>query len=93
VEHNTGAHHVQIDVTQAIPQIVAAIDHGGVESPSPERAGAMLAKVVVVGKLTLELLHESTEIAILFAHCSPVDMIAGDAEVQKRNAMFADCIS
>jgi hypothetical protein len=53
----------------------------------------MFAKVLIIGELALELLHESTEIANPFAHRSHMDMIAGDAEAPKRNAMLTSRIS
>ena len=93
VTYDTGANHVEINVTQAIPKMVTAIDHCGMESLSPEGAAAMFAEVVVISKLALQLLHELAEIARMLAHSGHMNVIAGDAEIQKRNAMFMNCVS
>jgi hypothetical protein len=65
---NARPHHVEIDVSQTIPKMIAAIKHGGMKSFSPECSGAMFAKVVIACKLALQLLHESAEIWKAVAH-------------------------
>jgi len=66
--YDPGAHHVEVNVAQAIPQIIAAINHGAMESFSPEGAAAVLAEVIVLGKLSLQLLHKTAEVPETIAH-------------------------
>ena len=63
-----GAHRVEANLAQAIPKMIAAINHGAMESFSPEGAAAVLAEVIVLGKLSLQLLHKTAEVPETIAH-------------------------
>ena len=62
MNHNAGADHVQIDVVHAVPEVTAILNYGRVIALAPERAPAMLAAVVICGKLPLEVAHESADV-------------------------------
>ncbi|MGD0310135.1 MAG: hypothetical protein ABSC02_12705 [Acidobacteriota bacterium] len=89
VGYDPGAHHVEVNVSQAIPKMIAAINHGAMETVSPEGAAAVLAEVVVFSKLSFQLLHEAAEVRETVAHPKEVDMITGDTKVKESNPVFA----
>ena len=91
--NNSGAHHVEINIAQAIPEVIAALDHGAMETLSPEGTAAMFTEVIVSCKLALRLLHEAAEVARAVAHAKEVDVIAGDAIVKESNPMLEHSIS
>jgi hypothetical protein len=70
--------------------MIAVINHGAMESFSPEGAAAVLAEVIVLSKLALQLLHETAEVPETVAHPKEVNMVAGDTEVKESNPVFAD---
>jgi hypothetical protein len=88
--YDTGAHHVQVDVTKAIPQMITAFNHRAMESFSQEGSTAPLAPVIVLPKLTLQLLHESAEVTQTVAHPEQMDMVAGNTESEKSDPVFLD---
>jgi hypothetical protein len=90
--YNLGAHHIQVNVSQAIPQMIAAINHGAMETVSPEGAAAVLAQIIVLSKLSLQLLHEAAEVPETVTHPKEVNMITGDTKVKECNPVFANSI-
>ena len=91
--YHAGAHHVEVDVAQAIPQVTATINHGAMESLSPESAAAMLAEVIIICKFAFQLLHKSAEIRKPIAHSKQMNMVAGYAKVKERYSMLVDSMS
>jgi hypothetical protein len=61
------------------------------KSVAPEGTGTVLQKIVVLAKLPLLLLHETTEIVRYIAHCEQMDMVACDAEVKQGDSMLVNC--
>jgi hypothetical protein len=45
VGYDPGAHHIEVNVSQAIPQMIAAINRSAMETVSPEGPAAALAEV------------------------------------------------
>ena len=86
---DSGANHVKVDVSQAIPKVLVVFNHGAVETLSPERAGAGFTFVVKVGKFSLQLLHEAADVSSPHARSKQVNMIAGNAEVEQGNPVSA----
>ena len=82
---HTCAHHIQIDVLHAIPKMIATFNHGAMKAPAPKSAAAQPAAVVIEGKLTFKLLHETTDRPGLARGHQQVDMVAGNGVIQERN--------
>ena len=62
------------------------------EAISSKGTAAVLAEVIVLGKLSLQLLHEAAEVPETVAHAEKVDMITGDTIGKERNPVLANGI-
>jgi cell division GTPase FtsZ len=91
--YDPGAYHIEVNVSQAIPKMITTINHGAMETVSPEGAAAVLAEVIVLSKLSLQLLHEAAEIPETVAHPKEVNVITGDTKGKEGDPVFADSIS
>jgi hypothetical protein len=62
---HAGAHHVQIDILDAIPQVLAVLDHGAVIAILPIGTASVFSPVEVARKTSFQLLHHATDASAL----------------------------
>jgi hypothetical protein len=79
---DSGAHHVEVDVPHAIPEVGAGFDHGHVKSAIPESSTPAFRPVVMGPEFTLEVLHEYADRHLAKGFDKKVRVIGGDAVVQ-----------
>jgi len=88
--HNSGTHHIEINVAKAIPQMLSVLYHRAMKSLFPKGAAPVLAPVIVLRELTFQLLHETAQITETQAHQKQMNMVAGNTEVQENDPVFVD---
>jgi len=86
--HHPGSYHVQLDVTEAAPQITAFFHKRRVVVVPPKRVGSPLAPIVGPGELSGDPLDPSAEIRAFGRVHQQVHMVAGHTIIQKPQLML-----
>jgi hypothetical protein len=86
-------HHVQLDVDQAFKQVPVPIDHRAVKSPLPEGPSPFLAPVVALARFSGSILHQLTDLRVLFGKRQKMHMVARDGVVQQRHIKLVNRLS
>ena len=91
--NDSATDHIQLDVTEASPQIIALFDQRRVEVISPERVGSAFASVVKPGELAGHLSHHITDLESISGLHQQMDMIARQAIVQQRKPKLPEMLA
>jgi hypothetical protein len=88
---HAGTDHVEIYVLNAIPQMLAAFDHGAVIPIFPKGAATMFAPVEIAGKVPLKLLHHAADASGLRLEDSLMGVVRGETVVQQGYSKLPGC--
>ena len=77
------ANHIEIYVLNAIPQMLAVLDHSAVVSVVPKGSAPMLAPVEIAGKIPLQLLHHAADTSGPGLDGSLMGVVRGEAIIQQ----------
>src|SRR6266850_6027749 len=80
--HNSGTHHVQVNVDETAMEMDVGFDGGGVITVLPEGAQAPLPAVVLLRGLTGDQLHAACDGAFFGVLYQQVNVVGGDHVIE-----------
>jgi hypothetical protein len=89
---NAGTNHIQIDILDAIPQMLTVFNHGAMISVLPKGAAPVFALVVKACEVSLELLHHATDSSSSGLDGNFMSVVRSQAIVKKRHSKLLGCL-
>ena len=89
MSHDTGAHHIQVDVDHASQKVIPALDSRGVIPVFPERPMPLLPVVVFLSRAARRQLQAAGDrIGLTLVDHEQMDVIGGDHVIQEMQTLL-----